>query len=129
MRRRIDSLLRFAGCRRCRGLGDLRADCLVAAMCVRYSHLMTHATLAVNEQGRVTIPAQLRRELGIESGSSLVAYVDDGRLILEPRAYLVARIQREARASLVSGGSVVDELINERRREAVREQAGLAVSR
>jgi len=90
---------------------------------------MTHATLAVNEQGRVTIPAQLRRELGIESGSSLVAYVDDGRLILEPRAYLVARIQREARASLVSGGSVVDELINERRREAVREQAGLAVSR
>jgi AbrB family looped-hinge helix DNA binding protein len=78
--------------------------------------------LSVNGQGRVTIPAQLRRELGIEPGSPMIAYVDDGRLILEPRAHLIARIQRSARATRTGYGSVVDELIADRRAEATRER-------
>ena len=72
---------------------------------------MTSTTLNVNDQGRVTIPAQLRRELGIGPGSSMIAYIDDGRLVLEPRAHLVTRIQQAARAARTEHGSVVDELI------------------
>jgi AbrB family looped-hinge helix DNA binding protein len=85
--------------------------------------------LSVNGQGRVTIPAQLRRELGIEPGSPMIAYVDDGRLILEPRAHLIARIQRSARASRTGHGSVVDELIADRRAEATRERGETGAGR
>ena len=85
---------------------------------------MTHATLSVNDQGRVTIPAQMRQELGLRPGSSVVAYIEDGRLILEDRAHLAARIQAEAAATRAHSDSVVDELIAERRSEAAREETG-----
>lgn len=84
---------------------------------------MTHATLSVNDQGRVTIPAQMRQELGFQPSSPVVAYIEDGRLILEHRDHLAARIQREAAVSRTTGSSVVDELISDRRREAAEEQA------
>jgi hypothetical protein len=59
----------------------------------------------------------------------MIAYVEDGRLVLEPRAHLVARIQRTARASRTGHGSVVEELIADRRAEATREAAEAAASR
>jgi AbrB family looped-hinge helix DNA binding protein len=89
-----------------------------------YCRHVTRAELSVNEQGRVTIPAQLRRELGITPGSRLVASVEDGRLVLEDRRHLLSRIQDEiARSSAAAGisGSAADELIAERRAEAERE--------
>lgn len=101
-------------------------------MRVTYNLFVTHTNLSVNGQGRVTIPAQLRRELGIEPGSSITAYVDDGRLILEPRTHLVARdarIQRPARTSGTGRGSMVDELIAERGAEATRERTETAARR
>jgi AbrB family looped-hinge helix DNA binding protein len=85
---------------------------------------VTHATLSVNEQGRVTIPRPIRQELGFEPGTSVVAYVDEGRLVLESREHLAARIQREAAETRRHDGSVVDELLSERRAEAAREKAG-----
>ena len=39
--------------------------------------------MVVNPQGRVTIPAQIRREAGIEAGTPLVVYVEDGRVVIE----------------------------------------------
>jgi AbrB family looped-hinge helix DNA binding protein len=71
----------------------------------------------------VTIPAQVRQELGLVAGSRLVMYVEDGRLVLEDGHHLLGRIQdrvsREAGAS--GAGSAVDELIADRRVEASRE--------
>ncbi len=90
---------------------------------------MTHATLLVNDQGRVTIPVHIRQKLGIRAGSSVVAYVQDGRLILEDRDHLAARVQREAVASRTTAGSVVDDLIADRRGQAKREQAETEASR
>ena len=37
----------------------------------------------IGPQGRLVVPAQLRKELGIHTGERLVAHVEDGRLILE----------------------------------------------
>lgn len=82
---------------------------------------MTQLTVTVNSQGRVVVPAELRRELGITSGMPLVAYVEDGRLILEERAHMLKRLQDEFRAHNTAGKSVVDELLAERRAEARRE--------
>ncbi|MGQ0481736.1 MAG: AbrB/MazE/SpoVT family DNA-binding domain-containing protein [Pseudonocardia sp.] len=75
----------------------------------------------VNDQGRVTIPAQVRRAAGLESGVALVVYLEDGRVVIESRDQLADRIRREAAASWTGEGSVVAELIAERRAEATHE--------
>jgi bifunctional DNA-binding transcriptional regulator/antitoxin component of YhaV-PrlF toxin-antitoxin module len=72
----------------------------------------------------VTIPAQMRAELGLVPGSKVVAYVEDGRLVIEDRAHLLARIQNQviqAAAERGHTGSAVDELLADRRAEAARE--------
>lgn len=87
---------------------------------------LPRAEVSATPDGRVTIPAQVRRAAGIEPGQTLVVYVEDGRVVIEERAHLLTRIQDEAiRAAAVAGhtGSAVDELIAERRAEAAREEA------
>jgi AbrB family looped-hinge helix DNA binding protein len=79
------------------------------------------AALVANSQGRVTIPAQIRREAGIEAGAPLVVYVEDGRVVIETREQLAQRIRREIAEAWTGEGSVVDELIADRRAEAARE--------
>jgi AbrB family looped-hinge helix DNA binding protein len=74
----------------------------------------------VGPQGRLVVPAPLRRRLGIEAGDVLVARADDDRLVLERRDAILARIR--ARLAVVpTDVSLADELIAERREEARRE--------
>ncbi len=82
---------------------------------------MAQNVLTVNAQGRVVIPSELRRELGITPGSTLVVYVERGRLVFEDRAHLLARIQDEVAAHVPAGVSLAAELHADRRREAVLE--------
>jgi len=78
--------------------------------------------LQVGPQGRVVIPAALRQAMGIEPGSTLVAQVIDGKLVLETQAQVLNQFfSRFASARLQPGSSVVDELIAERRAEAAGE--------
>ena len=70
----------------------------------------------------MTIPAPLRQQLGLVPGSRAVAYIDDGRLVIEDRRHLLARLQDEvARRAAGAGDSAVDELLAERRVEAAAE--------
>jgi len=71
----------------------------------------------------VVIPVELRRELGIEPGETLMAHVESGRLVLERRGEILNRLRSELRAATQPGTSMVDELLAERRREARREAA------
>lgn len=87
---------------------------------------MTHATVNVNKQGRLVIPAEMRRELGIEPGASLVAYVDRGRLVVESWDHLADRLQDEVAQHTVPGEpSMVDHVVAEHRMEARAETAGM----
>ncbi|MCD2195063.1 hypothetical protein LQ327_16985 [Actinomycetospora endophytica] len=57
-----------------------------------------------------------------ETTALTIAHVEDGRPVVEPRDQLAARTRRDiASAGVV--GSVVDELLADRRAEAAREQA------
>jgi AbrB family looped-hinge helix DNA binding protein len=89
------------------------------------AHQARSVPLRIGPQGRVVIPADLRRELGLEPGETLMAHVESGRLVLEPRREILARLRSELRAATPSGTSMVDELLAERRREARREAAEL----
>lgn len=74
----------------------------------------------VNAQGRVVLPAEFRRVLGIEPGSEVVISLEDDRLVIETPAALLAQIQ-EAALAVNPSASWVDELIADRRAEARRE--------
>ncbi|HLN05302.1 MAG TPA: AbrB/MazE/SpoVT family DNA-binding domain-containing protein [Acidimicrobiales bacterium] len=88
-------------------------------------------TLAVGERGRVVIPAEFRKTLGIGPGSTLVAHVEDGRrLVLEDRGALVAAMRGAWRISEGSTRSdLTAELLAERRAEAALEEAKISGNR
>ncbi len=74
----------------------------------------------VGPQGRIVIPAQFREALDIRPGQILVARADDGRLVLEKREQILARV-RSWFAQVPQEVNLVDELIAERREEARKE--------
>jgi len=74
----------------------------------------------VGPQGRIVIPAHIREALDIRPGQELIARVEDGRLVLETRERILARVQSWF-AHIPPEVSLVDELIAERIEEARRE--------
>lgn len=72
----------------------------------------------VGPKGRVVIPAGIRRELGIEEGSELVALVEGEAVVLVPRSAIKSRLRSIFAASETS---MREELIAQRRADAVRE--------
>lgn len=78
----------------------------------------------MGEQGRVVIPAGVRRELGLAVGDRLVLRTEGKRLVLEPRASIRERLRGQFAPLSRDGISLVDELLDERRQEARREREG-----
>ena len=78
------------------------------------------SVVSVGPKGRVVIPAGIRRQLGIEEGSELVALVEGQAVVLVPRGAIKARLRSMFAAT---ESSMSDELIAERRAEARREAA------
>ena len=74
----------------------------------------------VGAQGRLVIPAALRKALHLEQGDRLVARQVGETLVLERREAVVERLQGLF-AHIPKDVSLVDELIAERRREAAKE--------
>ncbi len=77
----------------------------------------------VDAAGRLVIPREMRAALGIADGGELHLRVEDGELRGLGRMNALARIQREARALVPEGVSVVDAFLAERRDAATREAA------
>jgi AbrB family looped-hinge helix DNA binding protein len=81
---------------------------------------MTAIPVTVGRKGRVVVPAEIRRELGIEEGTELIARVEGDGIVLEPRSAATRRL-RSLFAHIPRDVSLADELIAERREEAGRE--------
>lgn len=74
--------------------------------------------LSVGPKGRVVIPVAIRRRLGLEEGSQLVALVEGDGVLLLPRAAVKRRL-RGIFAGI--GTSLADELVRDRRAAAAEE--------
>jgi AbrB family looped-hinge helix DNA binding protein len=74
----------------------------------------------VGPQGRVVIPAEFRRILGLEPGATLIARIESGRLVLEKRENILARLKARF-AKIPTEVSLAEELIAERQETARRE--------
>jgi AbrB family looped-hinge helix DNA binding protein len=71
-------------------------------------------------QGRIVVPAELRRELGLDEGSTLHATTRNGRLILEPRSVVLSRVRRRFAAvpeTMSLSGELIEDRVDEVRRE------------
>ena len=79
-------------------------------------------TSTLSAEGRVVIPASIRKELGLEPGVTLTFRAEDGRVIMSTRDAAVAELQRLFAAARTPGaGLMSEELIAEHRAEAARE--------
>jgi AbrB family looped-hinge helix DNA binding protein len=76
----------------------------------------------VGAQGRLVIPAQLRKALNLKPGDRLIARQMGESLVMERREAIEKRLQDRFR-HIPKEVSLVDELIAERRAEAAREAA------
>ncbi len=82
-----------------------------------YSRL--HADVQIGVQGRLVIPAPIRKVLGFQPGEVLVARVEDDHLVIEKPASVEQRIRQRFRKS--ADRRLADQLIAERREEEKRE--------
>jgi AbrB family looped-hinge helix DNA binding protein len=82
--------------------------------------LPSSTTVTVGPQGRLVIPSEIRREMGIGPGDVLLALVEDQRLVLEKREAVLRRLLRRFER-IPAEVSLADELIAERRSESRRE--------
>ncbi|TCP73304.1 AbrB/MazE/SpoVT family DNA-binding domain-containing protein [Sphingomonas sp. PP-CE-1G-424] len=75
--------------------------------------------------GQIVLPPELRRDAGIEDGDSLVIELNpDGGLTMKTYAQVVREVQSEFRSMAKPvDRNLVDELLADRRADAVRENA------
>jgi AbrB family looped-hinge helix DNA binding protein len=87
----------------------------------RFSTVTSTATLVkVGPQGRLVIPAALRKALKVEPGTELVARIEGEQLIMERREAVERRLKHRF-AHIPRSVSLADELLAERDDEVERE--------
>jgi AbrB family looped-hinge helix DNA binding protein len=82
---------------------------------------MLHARAKLNANGRVVIPAAVRRALDLRPGDHLILRVEDGELRVSTRRQALARARRVIRESIPGDEDLTQSLIDDRRAEAARE--------
>lgn len=85
--------------------------------------MQTSSRTKLTEGGRVVIPAEFRRALGVQVGDELILRLENGELRLLTLDRAIAQAQEAVRKYVLAGRSLVDELLAERRAEAARDEA------
>jgi len=88
---------------------------------VEVPDIMNTVSAKIADGGRVVIPAEHRRALGLEVGDEVIIRVEDGELRILTRAEAIRRAKSLVRRKVKKGRSLVDELTGERRTEAANE--------
>ena len=88
-----------------------------------YNRAMISAVSKLTEGNRMVIPATIRKRLGLQIGDAVTLVLDDdGAVRLLTQTESVRRAQELVRQYIPAERKLVDELIAERRQEAVPEQ-------
>ena len=76
------------------------------------------ARCKIDPAGRIVIPAEARQQLNIGPGDEVFLEVHDGLMTVSTFQTVLRELQQEIGQRARPGGSVVDELLAERRAEA-----------
>jgi AbrB family looped-hinge helix DNA binding protein len=83
---------------------------------------MPAQAVKIIEGGKLVIPAAMRRAMGITRGDTVVVeLLPEGELRVRPLASAIREAQQIVRRSVRLDRSLADELMRERKRDAVRE--------
>ncbi len=83
----------------------------------------------LGDRGRLVLPAQIRKSLDLHAGDRLIIFVDgEGEIRIVSARQLAERLRGLFR-DIAPGRSLADELIAERRAEALREEDELIAER
>jgi antitoxin PrlF len=80
------------------------------------------AKVRVTESGRISIPADMRRAMGIEKGGTVHLELVEGHLEITTLHQAIKNIQKMAREDGWHGNVTVDEFLEQRRKDAKREE-------
>jgi AbrB family looped-hinge helix DNA binding protein len=83
--------------------------------------MMTAHRARIAEGGRVVIPVEFRRQLGLQPGAEVILEVADGDLRIRSLRRAIERAQTLVRRHVPEGASLTEELVRERREAARRE--------
>ena len=72
----------------------------------------------LREGGRLVIPAEYRKALGLKPGDEVLLSLEDGEIRVVSTRQAIARAQSLVRRYIPKGRSLSEELIKERREEA-----------
>jgi len=98
-----------------------RAAKIVAKQRDESGYPLQSQKIKIGPDGRVVIPASFRDALGLDEGDVLFARMESGEIhLLTPKA-AAQRARAIVRQFVPEGVSLVDELIEDRRREARRD--------
>ncbi len=78
----------------------------------------------VSELGKINIPAQIRRQTGLERGGPVVMTVVAGEIRLRPVRTVLTSLQSDADSVFSGSGETVERFLAERRAEAARDEYG-----
>ncbi len=79
------------------------------------------AVARIAEGGRIVIPADYRKALGLRTGDRVMLQLQDGEIRIRSLEAGIRRAQQLVRRVVPADRSLVDELIAERRSEASRD--------
>jgi AbrB family looped-hinge helix DNA binding protein len=82
---------------------------------------MAHQSAKITKGGRLTLPAEFRRQLSLRDGDKVMIHLDCDQLRITSQMAAVRRLQAKIKELVPEGVSLVDELIAERKAEAARE--------
>ncbi len=88
---------------------------------IKINDILNMFPVKLSEGGRVVIPAEIRKALGLKEGDIVLWELADGEARLTTRRERLRRAQALVRQYVPEGVSLVDELTTERRAEAKRE--------
>jgi AbrB family looped-hinge helix DNA binding protein len=82
---------------------------------------METISVKVEKSGRILIPAAIRRRFDLKEGTEVILRVDEDGIQVRTREQALARIRKRLRRYVPEGRLLSEELIQERRAEALRE--------
>lgn len=82
---------------------------------------MKQIPVKIGEGGRVVIPSQLRKMLGVKVGDELMLHMEYGRLVLMTKKQAIEYVHEQMNRYPTSSELISEELIAERKEEAKHE--------
>ena len=72
--------------------------------------------------GRLSVPAKLRKALGLEEGGMVVLSLQDGEIRIRPIDVVLAEVQAMVAPYLKASGDTVEQFLADKRAEVAREE-------